>query len=60
MFTSYTQDRSAYLAAAKEADPILGIYKSLAQIHECGHREIEHYNSVLEIMRPYSFISGNK
>ncbi len=30
-----------------------------SQIHECGNWEPEHYNSVLEITRPSSFIPGN-
>jgi hypothetical protein len=30
-----------------------------SQIHECGNWETEHYNSVLEIARPLSLISGN-
>jgi hypothetical protein len=37
--------------------PILGIYES--QIHKCGNQETEHYNSVSEITRSRSFISGN-
>ncbi len=44
----YSQDRSAYLAAAKQD------WK-----WKRGNRETEHYNSVLQIMRPPSFISGN-
>ncbi len=27
--------------------------------NECGNWETEHYNSVLEITSPHSFISGN-
>ncbi len=38
--------------------PILGIYKS-PQIHKCGNWETEHHNSVLEITRRRSFVSGN-
>jgi hypothetical protein len=38
---------------------VLGIYINRSQIHECGNWETEHYNSVLEITRPRSFISGN-
>jgi hypothetical protein len=34
-------------------------YINRSQIHECGNWETEHYNSVLEIRRPHSFISGN-
>ncbi len=34
-------------------------YISPSQIHECRNWETEQYNSVLEIMRPRSFISGN-
>jgi hypothetical protein len=37
--------------------PILGIYKLLTD-NECGNFETGHYNSVLEITRPPSFISG--
>ncbi len=36
---------------------ILGI--SHRYVHECGNWETEHYNFVLEITRPFSFISGN-
>jgi hypothetical protein len=42
----------------KMGRPILGIFKSFT-IHECGNWEKGHYNSVLEITRPYSFISRN-
>ncbi len=34
-------------------------YINRSQIHECGNWETEHYNSVLEITRSRSFISGN-
>jgi hypothetical protein len=34
-------------------------YINRSQIHECENRETEHYNHVLEISRPRSFISGN-
>jgi hypothetical protein len=34
-------------------------YINRLQIHECENWETEHYNSVLEITRPRSFISGN-
>jgi hypothetical protein len=46
---------------SKIGRPILGIYKSLTDtVHEWGNWETEHYNSVLEIMRPHRvFISGN-
>jgi hypothetical protein len=47
----YYQDRSL-------ADR-LWEYINHSQIHECGNWETEHYNSVLEIKRPRSFISGN-
>ncbi len=30
-----------------------------SQIHECGNLETKHYNSILEIIRPRRFISGN-
>ncbi len=46
----YSQDRSAYLAAAKKADRSWDYIKR-TQIHECGNREKAHYNSVLEITR---------
>jgi hypothetical protein len=40
--------------------PILEIYNYLTcQMYECGNLETEHYNSVLEIRRLHSFISGN-
>jgi hypothetical protein len=41
--------KSAYLAANRQPDTG-NIYHS--QIHECGNWETEHYNSVLEVMRP--------
>ncbi len=34
-------------------------YINRSQIHECENWETEHYNSVLEIMRPRSFIFEN-
>ena len=34
--------------------------KDRSQIHEYENWGTEHYNSVLEIMRPHSFISGNR
>ncbi len=34
-------------------------YINCSRIHQCGNWETEHYNSVLEIMRPRSFINGN-
>ncbi len=41
---THSQDRSAYLAAAKIDRLILGIYKSLTDtVHECGNWETEHY-----------------
>jgi hypothetical protein len=49
----YSQYRSAYLAEA------IWEYINRSQIHECGNWETEHYNSVLEIMRQGSFISGD-
>jgi hypothetical protein len=51
----YSQDRSASLATAKQADQSLE-YINCSQIHECGNWETEHYNSVLEIMRLFSFL----
>jgi hypothetical protein len=33
--------------------------KKIPQIYECRNWETEHYNSVLEIRRLHSFISGN-
>ncbi len=32
---------------------------NLSQIYECRNLETEHYNSVLEITKLHSFISGN-
>jgi hypothetical protein len=55
---TYSQDRSAYLAASKYAGRSWE-YINRSQIHECGNWETEHYNSVLEITRTRSFISGN-
>jgi len=45
---------------SKIGRPMLGIYKSLTDtVCGCGNWETEHYNYVLEITRPGSFISGN-
>ncbi len=46
----YSQDRSAYLAAAKQAERSWE-YINRSQIQECGNWETEHYNSLLEITR---------
>ncbi len=54
----YSQDRSTYLAAAKQTDRSWK-YINLSQIYECRNWETEHYNYFLEIMRLHSFISGN-
>ncbi len=53
-----SQERSAFLAAAKWADRSWE-YVNRSQMHECGW-ETELYNSVLEITRLCSFVSGNK
>ncbi len=45
------------LAPAKYA-PRSWEYINRSHIHECGNWKTEHYNSVLEIMRPRCFISG--
>ncbi len=45
-------------AAAKQADQSWK-YINCSQIHEPGNWETEQYNSVLEITRPRSFLSGN-
>jgi hypothetical protein len=50
--------QSACLVAAKWAD-LSWEYKNRTQIHECENWETEHYDSVLEITRQDSFISGN-
>jgi hypothetical protein len=56
---TYSHDQSAYLAAAKLADQSWE-YKSLTDIRmPIANWETEHYNSVLEIRRPSSFVSGN-
>jgi hypothetical protein len=54
----YSQDRPTYMAAAKY---VVRSWEciNLSQIYECRDWETEHYNSVLEITRLYSFISGN-
>jgi hypothetical protein len=54
----YSQDRSTYLAAEKSADRSWK-YINLSEIYECKNWETEQYNSVLEMRRPHSFISGN-
>ncbi len=54
----YSQDRSTYLAAAKQTNRSQK-YINLSQIYERRDWEREHYNSVLEIKRLHSFISGN-
>ncbi len=55
----YSQDQSGYFAAAKLVDRSWEYINRSQIIHECGNRETEHYNSVLEIKRPHSFIAGN-
>jgi hypothetical protein len=45
-----------WLQQNKQTDPV-NIYRS--QIHECGNWKTEHFNSMLEIARPRSYISGN-
>jgi hypothetical protein len=54
----YFQDRSTYWLQQNIWDRS---WKNinLSQIYECSNRETEHYNSVLEIKRLHSFISGN-
>jgi hypothetical protein len=47
------------IGCSKIGRPILGIYKSLADIREYGNWETEPCNSVLETTRQRSFISGN-
>ncbi len=44
--------------AAKQADRSWK-YINLSQIHECDNWVTEHYNSVLKITRPHSFIFGS-
>ncbi len=53
----YSKDRSAYLAAGKQSDRNWE-YINHSKKHECGNLKTEHYNSVLKIKRPCSFISG--
>ncbi len=55
----HSQDWSACLAAA-EAAKRSWEFINRSQTHECGNWEKEHYNSVLEIRRPRSFIYGKK
>jgi hypothetical protein len=45
-----------WLQQIRQADPgnILHAHR-----YECGNWETEHYNSILEVTRPNSFISGN-
>jgi hypothetical protein len=46
-----------WLQQNRQTDPgFTCIYVNRSQIHECGNWETEHYNSVLEITRPHSFI----
>jgi hypothetical protein len=47
---TYSQDRSAYLTAAKKADRSWE-YINCSQIHQCGNWETEHYKADLEITR---------
>ncbi len=47
------------LGCSKTDRPILEIYKSLTDIWVYRNWETEHYNSVLEITRLHSLISGN-
>ncbi len=53
----YSQDWSAYLATAKQAERSCE-YINRSQIHECGNQKTEHCNSVLEKPWLHSFISG--
>ncbi len=57
---TYSQDRSAYLTAAKKADRSWE-YINFSQIHQCGNWETEHYKADLEItrLRNAQVISGN-
>jgi hypothetical protein len=50
----YSQDRSAYLAAAKKGRE----YINCSQVHEYDNWETEHYDSALEITRPVVQISS--
>ncbi len=61
LWAIYIFPGSAWVFGCKIGRLILGICKSLrrSQLHKCGNWETEHYNSVLEIMRPHSFFSGN-
>jgi hypothetical protein len=54
----YFQGSVCLFGCSKLGRPILGMYKSLTDTLS-GNWETEHYNSVLEITRPRSFISGN-
>ncbi len=57
----YSQDRSTYIFGCSKIDrPIQEIYKSFTDIlYEYRNWERTHYNTVLEIRRLHSFISGN-
>jgi hypothetical protein len=56
--TACIYERSAYSAIAKQADWSWE-YINCSQMRECGNWETDHLNSVLEIMRPRSFIYIN-
>jgi hypothetical protein len=58
MYIQYSHDPSASLAAEKYTEQS-SEYINHSQIFECENWETEHYNSVLEITEPNSFISEN-
>ncbi len=61
LWASYLFPGSVHIFGCSKIErSILEIYKSLMDIqYECRNREREHHNSVLEIRRLHSFISGN-
>jgi hypothetical protein len=51
--------RSKFLHSHDRSSVLSWEYINRSQIHDSGNWETEHYNSVLEITRPRSLISGN-
>ncbi len=55
----YVFPGSVYLFGFSKIGRLILENMNRSQKHECGNWETTHYNSVLEITRPRSFISGN-
>jgi hypothetical protein len=56
---SYIHVSVSYLYISRIGPHIWLLQNLAGTVYECMNRETEHYNSVLEITRLHSFISGN-